>query len=609
MSIKKSHLTALGVKPADTDKFLSDLNEQMAEHQIDTKLRIAHFLAQVLHESSRMKRVQENMFYRENRLLEVFRKYFTPQQARAYAGKPKMIGSRVYANRMGNGDEASGDGFRYRGRGLIQLTGKNNYRDFSDWVGDDVVEQPDLVATNYAVHSAIYYWTQHDLNRFADHDNLKEITIKINGGTNGLSDRSALLDQAKQLLDIEVAPELLEEATHSVTASSLNMRSRTEVLPSTRICSLPEGTKVAMLESVSPKWAKVRAVLNGHLVEGFVASKYLRQLPKPPKPVDASRVKPKTAKHQLTHVVNASSLNFRSQPVISSTNIIGSLDLDTKVEKISDAPGEWLKIKAVVKGKIKEGYVFGKFLKPLAEEPVEPILVPQDSKIDFEIRAVHLKQNKADVTRRQEDKWAFPLGEANRPSRVVRDAKSRVNSILKIINYLDSENPQHQRYQPNQRATYCNIYAYDVCYLAGVYLPRVWWTDRALLQLKDDVAVPVQYGKTVREMNANMLHDWFEDYGDIYGWKRVFDLDVLQAAANSGAVCIIVAQRQNMNHSGHITVVAPEHDGFAVPRSARGEVKCPLESQAGRHNHRFVIKNKPWWKHQKFRKWGFWRHV
>ena len=110
-------------------------------------------------------------------------------------------------------------------------------------------------------------------------------------------------------------------------------------------------------------------------------------------------------------------------------------------------------------------------------------------------------------------------------------------------------------------------------------------------------------------MNANMLHDWFEDYGDIYGWKRVFDLDVLQAAANSGAVCIIVAQRQNMNHSGHITVVAPEHDGFAVPRSARGEVKCPLESQAGRHNHRFVIKNKPWWKHQKFRKWGFWRHV
>ena len=609
MPIKKSHLTALGVKAADADKHLADLNEQMAEHQIDTELRIAHFLAQVLHESTRMSRVQENMFYREKRLLEVFRKYFTPQQANAYARKPKMIGSRVYANRMGNGDESSGDGYRYRGRGLIQLTGKDNYRDFSDWIGDDVVGQPDLVATNYAVHSAIYYWTKHDLNRFADHDNLTEITIKINGGTNGLPERSALLDRAKQLLDIELAPELLQEATHSVTASSLNLRSRTKVSPSTRICSLPEGTKVALLENVSSKWAKVRGVLNGHLVEGFVSSKYLRRLPTPPQPVEAPGAKPKTAKHNPTHVVKASKLNFRSQPIISSTNIIGSLELGTEIEKIADAPAEWVKIKAVVKGKVTEGYASGKFLQPLAEVPAETILVPQESIIDFEIPAVHLKQNKADVTRRQEDKWAFPLGEANRPGRVVRDTKRRVNSVLKIINYLDSENPQHQRYQPNRRATFCNIYAHDFCYLAGIYLPRVWWTDKALLQLKDDVDVPVHYAKTVREMNANMLHDWLEDYGDIYGWKRAIDLDVLQAAANSGEVCIIVAQRQNLNHSGHITVVAPEHDGFAVSRNARGEVKSPLESQAGRHNHRFIINNTRWWKHRKFRKWGFWRHV
>jgi predicted chitinase len=609
MPIKKSQLTVLGVKAADADKYLADLNEQMADHQIDTELRIAHFLAQVLHESSRMTKVRENMYYNEKRLREVFPKYFTPQQAKAYAGKPKLIGSRVYGGRMGNGDESSGDGFRYRGRGLIQLTGKANYLEFSDWLGDDVVAQPELVATNYAVHSAVFYWTKRDLNRYADQDNLKEITFSINGGYHGLADRNAILDQAKQSLEIEFAPELTETATHSVIASSLNLRRRTKISAATRICSLPEGTKVVLLESVSSKWSKVRSVLNGHIVQGFVASRYLRKIPKPTKPTDAPSVAPPTAKHNPTHVVKASKLNFRSRPTISSANKIALLNLGTRVEKIADAPGGWSKIKAVVNGKVKEGYVSIKFLQPLTGEPTDATLVPQESSIDFDISFVHLKQNRTDITRRRDGGRAYPLGEPKRPGRVVRNNINCVDSVLKIINYLDSENPQHQRYQPKQKATYCNIYAYDFCYLAGVYLPRVWWTDKALMQIKDDLDVPVKYAKTVREMNANMLLDWFEDYGAVYGWKRVFDLDVLQAASNSGEVCIIVAQRQNLNRSGHITVVAPEHDGFSVPRNAKGEILQPLESQAGSKNHRFIVKNTPWWLGHNFRNYGFWRHV
>ena len=124
MAIKKKHLTELGVRDSDADKYLADLNRLMQEYQIDTELRIAHFLAQVLHESAHMKTAQENLNYSEQALLRVFRKYFTPQQAKAYARKPKKIASRVYGGRMGNGDESTGDGWSYRGRGLIQLDRK-----------------------------------------------------------------------------------------------------------------------------------------------------------------------------------------------------------------------------------------------------------------------------------------------------------------------------------------------------------------------------------------------------------------------------------------------------------------------------------------------------
>jgi predicted chitinase len=610
MSIKKSHLTALGVRDSHADKYLPDLKRLMKEYQIDNQYRIAHFLAQVLHESAHMKTVKENLYYSEQALLRVFRKYFTPKQAKAYARKPKMIASRVYGGRMGNGDESTGDGFRFCGRGLIQLTGKSNYRKFSEWLGDDVVAQPDLVAAKYAVHSAIYYWTSRKLNLYADQDNIKEITRVINGGYNGLGDRNAILDKAKQLLGVECAPELLDQASHSVIASSLNLRSVPKVSPSSKICTLPQGTRVTWLESTQPQWSKIRAVINGNIVEGFVASQYLKALPKPTEPatIPTTRAKAIQLDHP-SHVVNATRLNFRKLPTISSSNKIASLKLGVKVEKIADAPGGWLNIRVILNNKIKEGFVAGRYLQPLAKTQTEHTLVPQEASIDFEIPAVHMTKNRTNITRHRDGGQAYPLGEANRPGRSDGKPETRVKSVLKIIKYLDSENSQHHRYQPKQRTTYCNIYAHDFCYLAGTYLPRVWWTDKALLQLKDDVEVPVQYAKTVREMNANMLFDWLEDYGALFGWKRVFDLDVLQAAANIGEVCIIVAQRKNLNQSGHITAVVPEHDGFSAVRNTAGEISRPLESQAGRKNHRFSVKPTRWWLGGNFRNHGFWRHI
>jgi predicted chitinase len=132
----------------------------------------------------------------------VFGKYFTTkEEADAYARQPQKIANRVYANRMGNRGEESGDGWRYRGRGLIQLTGRDNYKAFADWVGDPrVTEDPDLVSSEYAVHSAVFFWDTKGLNKIADKDDVVGVTKKINGGENGLPHRRELLNKANGLL-------------------------------------------------------------------------------------------------------------------------------------------------------------------------------------------------------------------------------------------------------------------------------------------------------------------------------------------------------------------------------------------------------------------------
>lgn len=169
------------------------------KYEINNALRLAHFLAQINHESGDMKRLEENLNYSAKRLLEVFPKYFDSYEiALTYANKPNMIASRVYANRMGNGGEGSGDGYKYRGRGLIQLTGKANYVAFDRFLNanGEIVSNPDLVAKNkeYAVLTAFFYWDSRKLNNLIDKDGnqyfvCKEITKRINGGYNGLDDR------------------------------------------------------------------------------------------------------------------------------------------------------------------------------------------------------------------------------------------------------------------------------------------------------------------------------------------------------------------------------------------------------------------------------------
>ena len=179
-----------GVVP---DKVIEQIPECAAKFKINTPLRLAHFLAQCGHESAGFKATQENLNYSADGLNKIFGKYFKTVSAASYARQPEKIASRVYANRMGNGDEASKDGWKYRGRGYIQLTGKSNYAEFDKSVNEDVVANPDLVASKYALLSAAWYWNSRSLNASADKGAtdavVTEITKKVNGGTIGLADR------------------------------------------------------------------------------------------------------------------------------------------------------------------------------------------------------------------------------------------------------------------------------------------------------------------------------------------------------------------------------------------------------------------------------------
>ena len=161
---------------------------------ITNHLRLAHFLSQCAHESGNFKLLTENLNYSADGLLKIFPKYFKDKAtADAYARKPEKIGSRVYANRMGNGDEASGEGFKFRGRGYIQLTGKDNYKLFGAFVGEDLVANPDLVATKYPLTSAAFFFNKNGLWAICDKgdstDVVTQVTKRVNGGTHGLDDR------------------------------------------------------------------------------------------------------------------------------------------------------------------------------------------------------------------------------------------------------------------------------------------------------------------------------------------------------------------------------------------------------------------------------------
>lgn len=176
------------------DGVIAQIPDTAAKFGINTPLRLAHFLAQCGHESAGFKATQENLNYGAKGLMSIFKKYFpTEAEALRYERKPEMIANKVYANRMSNGNEASGDGWRFRGRGYIQLTGRANYTAFGKAIGEDIPSNPDVVASKYPLLSAAWFWSTNGLNTLADKGatdaDVTAITKRVNGGTIGLEDR------------------------------------------------------------------------------------------------------------------------------------------------------------------------------------------------------------------------------------------------------------------------------------------------------------------------------------------------------------------------------------------------------------------------------------
>jgi putative chitinase len=202
MILTLDQLKQLIPKNKHVEHWHSALSQLLPDYGIDTEQRIAAFIAQCAHESGEFTMIKENLNYRCESLRRTFPKYFpTDEIARKYAQKPEAIANKVYANRMGNGDEASGDGYRYSGRGLIQLTGKDNYFWFAESIGISPEEASEYMATfEGASQSACWFWETNNLNQWADKDDILTLTKRINGGTIGLEDRIKHYEHAKHVL-------------------------------------------------------------------------------------------------------------------------------------------------------------------------------------------------------------------------------------------------------------------------------------------------------------------------------------------------------------------------------------------------------------------------
>lgn len=196
------------------DEFVAMCQQWMFHYGINTDLRQCHWLAQIFHESAELKSLEENLNYSQQGLLKTFPKYFkSSEEAAAYAHKPMQIANRVYASRMGNGVEASGDGWKFRGRGIIMITGREMYRRYGQsdlCVGNPIINPEMLSKQPDAYKSGMWYWQTHGLNEIADKDNgintndiCTQITKKINGGTLGLAQRMYYLRKLKREFGIK----------------------------------------------------------------------------------------------------------------------------------------------------------------------------------------------------------------------------------------------------------------------------------------------------------------------------------------------------------------------------------------------------------------------
>lgn len=313
-----------------------------------------------------------------------------------------------------------------------------------------------------------------------------------------------------------------------------------------------------------------------------------------------------------------SSLRLRSKPEISeppTKNVIVELPDGHLVRAITgNTINGFIEIEAALGGGVFRGFASAKFLvrEPLPQaapvhEAAQPGAVVEAAQPAYP--AVEMPRKAGTITRRTENANAHSLNESGMPRRSAADVYGLRAELGEIIAYLAPDKAAHKRYQPRSGLTFCNIYAHDYCMLAGVYLPRMWWTSPALIKLSQNKPVEPLYGDTIVEMRANDLFRWLRDFGQTFGWRQVSSTDELQLHANRGGVCLIVARRTEDGRSGHIVSVVPETATQSAKRNSAGEVTSPLQSQAGATNFSYGTSTANWWKAAKFAESAFWVHA
>jgi putative chitinase len=204
VTIPPSNFNLEKLKGHIPDSVIAQIPDTAAKFGITNVLRLSHFLAQCAHESGGFKVTSENLNYSASGLTKIFGKYFPDNLSESYAKKPEKIASRVYGDRMGNGPESTGEGYKFRGRGYIQLTGKSNYSAFTKFIGEDCVANPDLVSTKYPLASAAFFFNSNGLwalcDKGADQAAVTAVTKRVNGGTIGLPDRLKHFNEFYSLL-------------------------------------------------------------------------------------------------------------------------------------------------------------------------------------------------------------------------------------------------------------------------------------------------------------------------------------------------------------------------------------------------------------------------
>lgn len=320
----------------------------------------------------------------------------------------------------------------------------------------------------------------------------------------------------------------------------------------------------------------------------------------------------------LFRIAADSGLWLRSSPDSKTNkNRIVAYPHGTLVRFVANsASQDWWEVTIDQGGKTRQGFMAAGLLSPVdsvvapSSTPVTPAApaapkpAPAAPATAAGVVEVHFpNSNNRPVKRSETAGRIWMLNESGAPVRNGSTPAKRAAQLADIIAWLNPE--KSARHLPDKSNTYCNIYAYDYACLAQCYIPRIWWTQKAIHELTLGHTVVIKYEDTVDEWTANMLYQWFRDWGGQFGWTAAHDLDELQSNANAGGVSIIVAK--NSQGHGHITAVVPEIPGKQAKRDAAGKVVIPLESQAGSTNHNYITKASQWWAPPKYTT-GFWVH-